>query len=415
MKQSTNLTGTPRRALLRAVVAAVGLFSLLAAFLTPASAAQSPSQWVEAFWPVAKAAGIKRPVYDHALGSFTPDPDVVARASAQAEFNMAIWNYMDQMVSDQRVSEGTAALSREADLLARIEDRYGVDRYTVLAIWGMESHYGAVFSNPRLIKNTIRSLATLAYMGGRLAKFGRQQLVAALKIVQRGDVAIDQMTGSWAGAMGQTQFIPTTFLAFAVDFDGDGHRNIWTSNADALASAAAYLRKSGWHPDEGWGYEVMVPAAYDIRQSGARSLGAWKDRGITRVNGKPFPRPGDKATLYLPNGRQGPAFLLLRNFSAIKRYNNANAYALAVGHLSDRLRGYGPFVGQWPPHEKPFSLEEARRMQTALLMAGYYDGAIDGDLGSGSRDAIRQVQRKLGINPDGVATRDLLQRLEAAK
>jgi membrane-bound lytic murein transglycosylase B len=300
-------------------------------------------------------------------------------------------------------------------VLARIEKTYGVDRYTVLAVWGIESHYGMIFANPRLFKQTIPSLATLAYTGGRLAKFGREQLVAALKIIQRGDVTPEGMLGSWAGAMGQTQFIPTTYQAFAVDFDGDGHRDIWTSNADALASTANYLRASGWQSGSTWGYEVSVPATYDIRKTAEHALGWWSDQGIVRVGGKAFPRKTDKAALYLPNGRRGPAFLLLKNFRVIKRYNNANSYALAVGHLSDLLEGGGPFVGQWPEHEKPFSLEEGKRMQLALTRAGYYSGAIDGDLGSGSRDAIRSLQRKLGINPDGVATRAQLRRLEAAK
>jgi len=406
-----NATTMIRRATIAAAIAIAGLLATAPA----AFAAQSPGEWVQAFWPTAKAAGIKRALFDQALGDFSPDADVLKRAGAQAEFNMAIWDYMDQMVSDERVTQGTVALKTYADLLRRIEQRYGVDRYIVLAVWGIESHYGAVFSNPKLIKNTIRSLATLAYSGGRLAKFGRQQLVAALKIVQRGDVEVADMSGSWAGAMGQTQFIPTTFLAYAVDFDGDGHRNIWTSNADALASAAAYLHSSGWRSGETWGYEVTVPAGYDLSKTGERTLGAWADRGIKRASGDAFPRKGDRARLYLPNGRQGPAFLVLANFGVIKHYNNANAYALAVGHLADRLRGYGPFAAAWPDHEKPFSFDEGRRMQLALTMAGYYDGAMDGDLGSGSREAIRNLQRKLGLNPDGVATRALLQRLEQGK
>lgn len=384
------------------------------AFAVAPAMAQTSKQWVEAFWPTAKAAGIKRGTYDRALGNFTPDPDVLKRASAQAEFNMAIWNYMDQMVSDERITEGTAALKTSADLLQRIENRYGVDRHTVLAIWGMESHYGAVLKNPKLFKHTIPSLATLAYSGGRLAKFGRQQLVAALKIIQRGDVTPEAMTGSWAGAMGQTQFIPTTFLAFAVDFDGDGRRNIWTSEADALGSAANYLRASGWQSGATWGYEVNLPSGYDIKKTGERTLGSWAEKGVVRVGGKPFPREREKGTLYLPNGRQGPAFVILKNFGVIKHYNNANTYALAVGHLSDRLRGGAPFVGEWPEHEKPFSIEEGERLQAYLTTAGYYSGPIDGNLGSGSRQAIRDYQRKLGMNPDGVATRDLLRRLEAA-
>jgi membrane-bound lytic murein transglycosylase B len=319
------------------------------------------------------------------------------------------------MVSEERLDEGADVLREHGTLLARVEERYGVDRYIVAAIWGMESHYGIIFSNPRLFKNTIRSLATLAYSGGRLAKYGRTQLVAALKIVQRGDVAPEGMTGSWAGAMGHTQFIPTTFEAYGVDFDGDGHRNIWTSPVDALASAANYLDKSGWLVGHAWGYEVTVPAKVDTGRSGARSLKAWSDMGVRRVTGQPYPRPGDSATLYLPNGRNGPAFLLLKNFSVIKRYNNSNAYALAVGHLADRLRGGGPFVGQWPAHEKPLNQEEREKLQMLLAMAGFYDGDIDGNIGSGSRQAIRDFQRQAGLTPNGVESRDLLRLLEGGR
>ena len=386
--------------------------------LTPAVAlaAQSPAAWVKAFWPTAKAAGVSYSVYMRALGDFEPDPDVIKRAGAQAEFNMAIWDYMDQMVSDDRITQGLAALQQNGGLLARIEKAYGVDRYTVLAVWGIESHYGAVFSNPRLVKGTIRSLATLAYNGGRLASFGRKQLVAALKIVQRGDVDVDKMYGSWAGAMGQTQFIPTTFLAYAVDFDGDGHRNIWTSNADALASTAAFLKKSGWQSGETWGYEVTVPDALLREETAARIRSASGSIGVCA--GRTVPPSRATATRQpsiCPTGAKGRRSCCLANFRVIKRYNNANSYALAVGHLSDRLRGYGGFVAPWPPHEKTFSLDEARRMQVALMMAGYYSGAIDGDLGSGSRDAIREYQRSIGATPDGVPTRALLQRLEQGK
>ena len=381
----------------------------------PAAFSQTPREWVDAFWPTAKAAGIKRTVFDAALGNFTPDPDVLKRAATQAEFNMAIWDYMDQMVSDERIAGGKAALASNGDLIASIEKHYGVDRYMVLAIWGIESHYGAVLSNPKLFKNTIPALATLAWSGGRLARFGRQQLVAALRIVQRGDITPAAMTGSWAGAMGQTQFIPTTFETYAVDFDGDGRRNIWTSNADALASTANYLRASGWQSGETWGYEVTVPAAYDITKTGEHPLTWWAAHGVVRANSAAFPRAGDRASLFLPNGRSGPVFLTLPNFRVVKRYNNANSYALAVGHLADRLRGGGDFVGAWPQHEKPLSLDEAKRLQLALTVAGYYDGPVDGDLGSGSRDAVRSFQLSLGINADGVATRDLLQRLESPR
>jgi membrane-bound lytic murein transglycosylase B len=248
-----------------------------------------------------------------------------------------------------------------------------------------------------------------------LAKFGRTQLVAALKIVQRGDIDASRISGSWAGAMGQTQFIPTTFEAFAVDYDGDGHRNIWTSVPDALASTANYLKKSGWDAGRTWGYEVKLPPGFDARRASERSLAAWAKLGVGRIAGGDFPRPGDKARLWLPNGTAGPAFLLLKNFQVIKRYNASNFYALAVGHLADRLRGGGEFVANWPAHEAPFTLDEGKRLQLLLTMNGFYEGDIDGDLGSGSRAAIRDYQRSIGVTPDGVESRDLLRRLEAAK
>jgi membrane-bound lytic murein transglycosylase B len=391
---------------------AVALTVLATGLAVAGPAAANPAQWVQSFWPTAKAAGVSRRTYDAALGRFVPDPDVLRKAATQAEFNTPIWAYMEMMVSDERLSEGRAMLARHGPLLAAIEARYDVDRHVVVAIWGMESHYGAVLTNPRLVKNTIRSLATLAYSGGRLSKFGRQQLVAALKIVERGDVGADAMSGSWAGAMGHTQFIPTTFEAYAVDFDGDGHRNVWTSPVDALASTANYLRASGWERGRTWGYEVVLPAGVGTGTS-ARTLAAWAKLGVRRVGGQPFPQPGDSASLYLPADRKGPAFLVVKNFRVIKRYNNANAYALAVGHLADRLRGGGPFVTDWPPHEKPLSQGEREKLQLLLTMLGHYDGEIDGDIGSGSREAIRQYQRSVGVAVDGVESRGLLRRLES--
>jgi membrane-bound lytic murein transglycosylase B len=395
----------------------VGVIAMVAALLVMLAAgqaaAQTPAQWVAAFWPAARAAGVSQKVYQAALGNFTPDPDVLKRAAAQAEFNMPLWAYLDQMVSDDRLAKGKAALAADSSLLARIEQRYGVDRYVVLAIWGIESHYGAALTNARLYKQTIPALATLAYSGGRLAKYGRTQLVAALRILQRGDVSLAGMTGSWAGAMGQTQFIPTTFEAYAVDFDGDGRRNIWTSNADALASTANYLHISGWRPGETWGYEVTVPAGFDAAKVGAHPISWWARRGFVRANGAAFPRPGDVATLFAPTvPKPGPAFLLLPNFRAIKHYNNANSYALAVGHLADRLRGGGDFAQAWPDRQAPLSDDMAQRLQLALTMAGYYDGPIDGNLGSGTRDAIRSFQRDLGITADGIPSLTVLQQLE---
>ena len=229
-----------------------------------------------------------------------------------------------------------------------MEEKWGVDRNVLIAIWGLESSYGQILDNPKIVKNVIRSLSTLAFKGGKRAEFWDRELIAALKILQNGDTTPDKMTGSWAGAMGHTQFIPTTYLAHAVDYDGDGRRNIWGSRQDALASAANYLAVSGWERGKGWGYEVKLPANFNFAHADGKSrktLADWSKLGIQRANGGNYPRPDDSARLFLPGGAKGPAFLLLKNFDVIKRYNNADAYALAIGHLSDRLKGFGSFKG----------------------------------------------------------------------
>ncbi|MEQ9692350.1 MAG: lytic murein transglycosylase [Bauldia litoralis] len=382
------------------------------------AAAASPSQWVKSFWPTAKAAGISWSVYDQALGNFTPDPDVLKKAGSQAEFKSQIWDYLDITVTDDRITKGKALLLQYAPQLAAIERKYGVDRHYFVAIWGIESHYGEVLENPKIVKSTIRSLATLAYQGGRRSKFGRTQLVAALKILQRGDVSPAAMTGSWAGAMGHTQFIPTTYNAYAVDFDGDGRRDIWRSPIDALASAAAYLDKMGWRDGETWGYEIEFTRGFNyklLHGAGSKSLGEWQKLGVRRVGGKNFPRPGDSATLFAPAGAQGPAFVLIKNFSVIKRYNNSDFYALAVGHLSDRLRGGDTFQASWPRDERALTSAEKEQLQKLLASKGHYDGPIDGKIGSGSRGAIRDYQLKVGLVPDGVDSVKVLKHLEASR
>jgi membrane-bound lytic murein transglycosylase B len=280
----------------------------------------------------------------------------------------------------------------------------------------MESYYGEVLDDPKIVKNVIRSLATLAYADPRRRRFGREQLVAALKILQRGDISLQGMTGSWAGAMGHTQFIPTTYEAYAVDFDGDGRRDIWNSPADALGSAASYLRRAGWVSGKTWGYEVVLPENFNYRlaEGGkSRPLGEWTRLGVVRTHGPPFPRPADDATLIAPAGASGPAFLMLRNHFVITRYNNSTAYSLAVGHLADRLHGAGAFVQPWPVDERPLTAEESAELQRYLAKAGYYDGAIDGKLGPRSREAIRAYQSSAGMVADGFAGLQLLQTLRS--
>jgi peptidoglycan lytic transglycosylase B len=405
------------RPFVRLFVTVLLSFALAGAALVSTGRADAGfDRWVQSFWPTAKAAGISRAVYDAAFRGVTPDPEVLDKANYQPEFNTPIWQYVVTRVSEKRVTAGREMIARYKSLLDQIERRYGVDRYVVVAIWGMESTYGEVLSDPDVVKNVVRSLATLAYADKRRAKFGRQQLIAALKILQRGDISVAGLTGSWAGAMGHTQFIPTTYEAYAVDFDGDGRRDIWNSPADALASTANYLRKAGWVTGSTWGYEVALPAGFNTklaRDGKSRAISEWMRLGVVRVAGRAFPRPGDKAVLVTPAGGDGPAFLMLRNHYVIKRYNNSTAYSLAVGHLADRLMGGGEFAHPWPNGERPLTQAELEEIQRHLAKAGYYDGEIDGKLGPASREAIRAYQSGRGMTADGFGGLRLLETLRS--
>lgn len=368
-------------------------------------------------WPDAARRGISRRLFNRAMKGLQPDQEILKSAVHQAEFVKPIWQYLASAVSDKRQVNGKQKLIEFADTIATIEARYGVSRYIVMAIWGMESAYGEIFKNRDRVKPVIRSLATLAHYGGRRRKFGRTQLLAALEILQNGDVALDDMYGSWAGAMGHTQFIPTTYLAYAADFDGDGRRDIWNSIPDALASTANYLKKAGWKTDQTWGYEVELPGGFNFDLAGRhnrRSLKKWQNLGVRRTMGRAFPRPGDIAQLVTPAGARGPAFLMLKNFSVIKRYNNSDAYALAVGHLADRLAGYGPFSRMWPVEEMPLLKTEMREIQALLRKKGYRIGRVDGRFGPKSKAALRAFQRSRGMVPDGFATKNLLMTLRNA-
>ncbi|SON57625.1 Membrane-bound lytic murein transglycosylase B precursor [Hartmannibacter diazotrophicus] len=370
------------------------------------------SAFVERLWPEARDRGISRRVFDQAFANVGPDPDVIEKAHRQPEFHKPIWEYLDGAVSETRIENGKAMLAEHRRLLDRIETTYGVPRQYVVAVWGMESSYGSVLDNPRIVKDVVRSLATLAYDGGKRARFGRQQLLAALAIVQRGDVDARHMLGSWAGAMGHTQFIPTTYEAYAVDFDGDGRRNIWTSVPDALASTANYLARMGWRSGETWGYEVMLPSGFNYGNIGrTMTVADWQSLGIRRANAGSFPRPTDSAQLIMPGGSGGPTFLMLKNFKVIRRYNNAVAYALGVGHLGDRLIGGGPFIASWPRDDRSLSADERMELQALLNAKGFDVGPTDGKIGSGTIEGIRAYQTAMGLVPDGYANDKLLEHL----
>lgn len=376
--------------------------------------AQGFQQWIRNFWPTAQANGITPATYNAAFAGAKYDPSVIRRATNQPEFVKPIWSYLDGAASASRIKNGRKMKAKYGTLLRQLEARYGVDQHILLAIWGMESAYGAIFKNKKLIKPTIQSLAMLGYADRRRSKFGKTQLIAALKILQNGDVTPSRMMGSWAGAMGHTQFIPTTYLSRAVDFDGDGRRDIWQSIPDALASSANLLAKAGWQPQKTWGYEVQLPRNFAFQLANGKttkSLAEWQGLGVRRVAGKAFPRPSDQAQLILPAGYKGPAFLILKNFAMIKRYNNATSYALGVGHLADRIRGGGDFVQSWPRSDRVLTRSERKEVQTLLNRLGYDTGGVDGRLGSKSKSAIRHWQGRRGLVPDGFASGALLQAL----
>lgn len=368
------------------------------------------SKCVEALWPAAKSAGVTRATFDRAFAGFTPDPEVVEAANFQPEYVKPIGEYIDRAVSDKRVEIGKQKLAEYQALVGSLETRYGVDRHIIVAIWGVESNYGVQPGD----KNVIRSLGTLICTGTK-AKFARSQLNSALKILQRGDINFEAMNGSWAGAMGHTQFIPTTYSSYAVDHDGDGKRDIWGNVPDALASTASYLKVSKWRAGETWGYEVSLPKGFNPKkgsESTLKPLGDWQKLGIVRVDGQPFPRSSDKASLFAPEGTRGPAFLLLNNFRSILRYNVAKSYALAVGHLADRIRGGGRFVHPWPTDENHLSLEQRTEFQRLLIAQGLMTGEPDGVIGPATLEAVKTYQRSKGLGVDGFPSLTLLKLLQ---
>lgn len=365
-------------------------------------------QWQNEFRVQALAAGIRTDIFDQAFAGLSPDPAVLKADQSQPEFTRPVWEYLDGALSSQRQATGRLMLSRHATLLQQIEARYGVDRHILVAIWGLESNFGSNMGE----RSVIRSLATLAYQGRR-SGFAQTQLLAALEILQRGDTSISGMTGSWAGAMGQTQFIPTTYNDYAVDFDGNGKRDIWHSEADALASAANYLKQSNWQPGATWGIEVRLPEGFDYSladMSVRKSPADWAALSVTDARGRALQaNSSDTATLILPAGHRGPAFLINNNFHSILRYNNSTSYALAIGLLSERLQGQGQIHASWPTSDKPLSRSERLELQELLENSGFEPGSVDGIIGANTRQAIRQLQLTLGWPADGYADHQLLQ------
>ena len=377
--------------------------------VTVTSSQSGLDQWIAGFRPRALAAGIAPATLERALQGLRYNSAVIEKDRNQAEFTRTIWDYLDSAVSDLRVENGKAALAQHRRTLDRLEATYGVPAEVITAVWGLESSYGANRGDIPVIE----ALATLAH-DGRRGAFFEAQLIDALRILQSGDVAPDAFTGSWAGAMGHTQFIPSSYQSFAVDFDGDGRRDIWSDDpTDALASTAAYLAKSGWQTGLPWGIEVTLPPGFDYGLSGKglpSPIAEWAALGVRTAEGGALPDIGS-AELLLPAGARGAAFLITANFRAIERYNTADAYVIAVGHLSDRLAGLPRIRADWPREDRALTGEERRELQQRLTAAGFDTKGVDGKIGPNTLAALRAFQRSIGLVPDGYASLDILKRL----
>jgi membrane-bound lytic murein transglycosylase B len=361
-------------------------------------------------WPQVKAAGISRALFEEAFAGITePDQTVLKLAKTQPEFTSTTSEYLAKAVTPIRIDTGQAMKVENAKLMNAIEKKYGVDQHVVLGIWGMESNFG----KDKGSMSVMRSLATLIY-AGRKRDYARGQIVAAFKILQKGTRTPDNFTGSWAAAMGHTQFIPTSYISYAVDWTGDGKRDIWGSKEDALASTANYLAKAGWKADRPWGWEVTLPPKFNralIGRSFWRPVSEWSKLGVKPATGGKFNAPQADAFVMIPQGIDGPAFLVTKNFLAIMDYNFSHSYAIAVGHLGDRIRGDAGIQGSWPVVNFDLSFDERVEMQKRLSAMGFETGGADGRFGARTYEAVIGFQRKVGMAMDGTPSRKVLERL----
>ena len=380
-------------------------------FLQVAESQSGFERWISGFRAEALSRGVSARTFDAAFRGAKLNRKVIDRDRSQSEFTKQLWEYLDTAVSDTRIANGREKVNELRRHLAQIEQRYDVDARAFVAIWGLESAYGAYMGTD----NIIEALATLAYEGRR-EKFAKQQLIEALKIIQRGDITPDRMAGSWAGAMGHTQFIPTSYQAYAQDFDGDGRRDVWNRDdpRDALASTANYLKEFGWQKGQPWGVEIRIPAGFNYAAADLKikkPVRDWNSLGVRLIDGNPIPNYGE-AAIMLPAGANGPAFAVFRNFLVIKRYNNANSYAMAVGHLGDRIFGGAPIRAEWPRGDRGLLRAERMELQHKLTAKGFSTQGVDGVIGPNTIEAVRRYQRAIGVIPDGYPSLRLLQRLK---
>jgi len=371
----------------------------LAALLAPPAVAQSDFRsCLAGLRGQAAAEGISAAAFDRAFAGVQPDMSVLELMDNQPEFKTPIWDYMAALVDEERVTDGRAAMRQHAQALASAESRYGVDRHVIAGVWGVESNFGKDIGGRPLVQ----SLATIACHGSRRRDYFRGELFATLKIIDAGDIDPRRLNGSWAGAFGHTQFMPSTFQRLAVDLDGDGRRDVVDSVPDAVGSTANFLKKAGWNAGLPWGFEVRIPPGYGgpSGRKAKRPVSSWASLGVTRIDGRPL--AGDyPAGLLLPAGPNGPAFLVTRNFDALYSYNAAESYGLAIAVLSDRLRGAPGIRTAWPTDDPPLSRAERREMQRLLAARGYDVGEPDGRVGQKTRDAIKDIERRLGMAPTG--------------
>ena len=389
----------------------IAILLVVAAGVSPAFADKKFEAFVQTLWPLAKQAGASRALFDRAFAGITePDPVVLKLANNQPEVTSTTSAYLEKAVTAIRIETGQQMKADEARLLAAIEAKYGVDRHILLGIWGMESNFGKDKGSMKVM----RSLATLMY-AGRKKKFAREQMVAAFKILKKGVVNPETFTGSWAAAMGHTQFIPTSYLSFAVDWTGDGVKDIWGSKEDALASTANYLAKAGWKADRPWGWEVTVPRNFNRALVGRgkwRPVAAWVKLGIAPAAGGKFSNTAAEAFVMVPQGIDGPKFLVTRNFLSIMDYNLSHSYAIAVGHLGDRIEGESPILAAWPDVEYNLSFTQRVELQRRLSGLGFETGGSDGRFGARTYEAIIAYQKSAGLPLDGVPSAKLLQSIK---